>query len=71
VDSGAAKQLAAPVTLMPLFERNRADEKKRKGKLISANLPQNPKCVIPEALLIGNPAFNRPKSWIPDKDIWG
>jgi hypothetical protein len=42
-----------------------------KINLISANLPQNTKSVIPEALLVGIPASNRPKSWIPDKDVRG
>jgi len=40
-------------------------------KLISTHLPQNPNRVIPEAILIGNPATHRAKSWIPDKDIRG
>jgi len=35
------------------------------------NLPPVPKTVIPEVILIGNPAFNRLKLWIPDKDIRG
>ena len=39
--------------------------------LISTNLPQNLNCVIPEAILIGNPSSNRPKAWIPDKGIRG
>jgi hypothetical protein len=35
------------------------------------NLPSDPNTVIPEAILIGNPASNRLKLWIPDKDIRG
>lgn len=39
--------------------------------LISTDLPQALKIVIPEEILIGNPAFNWLKSWIPDKGIRG
>ena len=39
--------------------------------LNSANLPPTPKTVIPEAVLIGNPASNRLKLWIPDKGLRG
>jgi hypothetical protein len=39
--------------------------------LISSNLPPDPKTVIPEAILIGNPASDRLKFWIPDKGIRG
>ncbi len=41
------------------------------GLLICINLPPVLKTVIPEATLIGNPASNRLKSWIPDKNIRG
>lgn len=37
-----------------------------KTDLIDANLPQAPKTVIPEKILIGNPVSNWLKSWIPD-----
>jgi hypothetical protein len=39
--------------------------------LIGAKLPPAPKSVIPEAILIGNPACNRLESWIPDSGIRG
>ncbi len=39
--------------------------------LISVNLPPVFKTVIFEATLIGNPASNRLKRWIPDKVIRG
>jgi hypothetical protein len=39
--------------------------------LISVNLPPVPKVVIPEAILIGNPASKLLKLWIPDKGIRG
>ncbi len=35
------------------------------------NLPTVPKTVNPEVILIGNPASNRLKLWVPDKDIRG
>ena len=35
------------------------------------NLPPVPKAVIPEAILIGNPALKLLKLWIPDKGIRG
>jgi hypothetical protein len=38
---------------------------------ISVDLPLVLKTVIPEAILIGNPAANRLKLWIPDKGIRG
>jgi len=47
------------------------DEQEIKKNLISANLPQNAKSVIPETILIGNPASNTPELWIPDKDVRG
>ena len=39
--------------------------------LISINLPLVAKAVIPEEILIGNPASNRLQLWIPDKEIRG
>jgi hypothetical protein len=39
--------------------------------LISINLPPVPETVIPEAILIGNPASNLLKSWIPDTSTRG
>jgi len=39
--------------------------------LINTNLPQVPKPVIPEALLIGNPASNRLKNGPPIKAFEG
>ncbi len=35
------------------------------------NFPLVTNFVIPETILIGNPAFNYLKLWIPDKDIRG
>jgi hypothetical protein len=40
-------------------------------KKISVNLPSAFETVNPETILIGNPASNQLKSWIPDTGIRG
>jgi hypothetical protein len=42
-----------------------------KHHLIIVNYPLVTNCVIPETILIGNPAFNYLKLWITDTDIRG
>ncbi|MBU1546936.1 MAG: hypothetical protein KKE82_09235, partial [Proteobacteria bacterium] len=72
-----ARQVAGCLFFFVLFlwaskEKEQKNEASSSNcRLISANLPQHIKNVIPEAILIGNPVFNRPNSWIPDKDIRG
>jgi len=39
--------------------------------LINVNLPPAPKSVIPEEVLIGNPASNQLNLWISDKGYRG